>query len=90
MPLTILEAMGVGIPVVATRVGEVPYIIEEGKEGFIRDLHGPAAAFVPPLCSLLDASQRKSMGEAARKKVLARFQQEMMIQTYRQVIQEFV
>jgi glycosyltransferase involved in cell wall biosynthesis len=89
MPLTILEAMGVGIPVVATRVGEIPYIIEEGKEGFIRDLKAPGEAFVRLLCSFLDSSQRKAMGEAARKKVLAQFRQEIMVQNYMNVIQEF-
>jgi glycosyltransferase involved in cell wall biosynthesis len=89
MPLTVLEAMAVGIPVMATRVGEIPYIIDDGTDGFIRDLNAPVDAFVEPLCSLLDSSQRKAMGEAAREKMLVRFQHEIMVQQYAKVIQEF-
>jgi L-malate glycosyltransferase len=89
MPLTILEAMGVGIPVVATRVGEIPYIIDDGADGFVRDLKAPVEAFVQPLRILACSFQRRKMGEAARKKVLAHFQQEPMVQNYLKVIQEF-
>jgi glycosyltransferase involved in cell wall biosynthesis len=89
MPLTILEAMGVGIPVVATRVGEIPYIIDDGADGFVRDLKAPVEAFVQPLRILSCSFQRRKMGGAARKKVLAHFQQEPMVQNYLKVIQEF-
>lgn len=89
MPLTILEAMGVGIPVVATKVGEIPYIIEDGTDGFIQDLNAPVKAFVQPLQSLSCLSQRKIMGEAARRKILTHFGREIMVQNYMNVIQEF-
>jgi len=89
MPLTILEAMGVGIPVVATRVGEIPYIIDDGADGFVRDLKAPVEAFVQPLRILSCSFQRRKMREAARKKVLVHFQQEPMVQNYLKVIREF-
>jgi glycosyltransferase involved in cell wall biosynthesis len=89
MPLTVLEAMAVGLPVISTRVGEVPYIIDEGEDGFIRDRKPLAEAFEQPLRSLLDSSRQRAMGLAARKKVLTRFQQNMMVKQYAQVIQGF-
>jgi glycosyltransferase involved in cell wall biosynthesis len=89
MPLTVLEAMGVGTPVIATRVGEVPYIIEDGTEGFIRDLDAPAEAFAKALNSLLCASKRKAMGAAARKRILAEFGQKTMLKHYVDLIQQF-
>jgi glycosyltransferase involved in cell wall biosynthesis len=36
-PLVILEAMAAGLPVVSTRVGDVPSMVEEGKSGILVD-----------------------------------------------------
>lgn len=44
-PLTILEAMSAGLPVVATRIGGIPDIIKEGKEGFIVPINNEEALF---------------------------------------------
>jgi glycosyltransferase involved in cell wall biosynthesis len=89
MPLTVLEAMAVGVPVIATRVGEVPYIIDDGIDGFIRDLTAPVELFVEPLRSLLCLSEQRRLGDAARRKVLERFQLKTMVQQYTDLIQEF-
>lgn len=89
MPLTVLEAMAVGVPVIATRVGELPYIINNGTEGFIRDLNASVEEFVQPLCLLLCSSQRKTIGDAARQKVLGSFSHELMLQHYAKLIEEF-
>jgi L-malate glycosyltransferase len=89
MPLTVLEAMGVGVPVIATRVGELPYMLNDGTDGFIRDLTAPVEQFVQPLRSLLCSARRRRMGDAARKKVVERYQLKTMVQQYTDLIQEF-
>jgi glycosyltransferase involved in cell wall biosynthesis len=87
MPLTVLEAMAMGIPVVATEVGEIPHVIDDGINGFILDVDARVETFVRSLCALLPPTRRKSMGDAARQKVLAHFQEQVMVQGYKTVIQ---
>jgi glycosyltransferase involved in cell wall biosynthesis len=69
MPLCVLEAMSAGLPVVATRVGEVPAMLEEGRTGFLvelRDPQGLADALEPILA---DPALRREAGDAARAHV---------------------
>ncbi len=66
-PNSICEAFASGKPVVATRVGDVPYLVTEGKTGFIAEPKSPgsiASALLKML--LLDDSKRLEMGKAAR------------------------
>ena len=36
-PYAVIEAMAAGVPVVATRVGAIPEMIEDGVDGFLLD-----------------------------------------------------
>jgi glycosyltransferase involved in cell wall biosynthesis len=90
MPMTILEAMATGIPVIATNVGEIPHIVDDGVNGFIRDVNAPAEAFAQLLFALLSSDRRKSIGEAARQKVVDCFRQEGMVQKYQTIIRELL
>src|SRR5262249_205257 len=87
MPMTVLEAMAVGIPVVATKVGEIPHIIDDGVNGFIRGVDVPIDTVAQSLFALLPVTRRKSMGEAARQKVIDHFQEQTMVQRYKTVLQ---
>ena len=84
--MTILEAMAVGMPVIATRVGEIPHMIDDGVNGFVHRLDDPVEVFVQPL-SLLSPAYRQRMGEAARQKIMESFQQETMVQRYQAMIE---
>ena len=88
MPLTVLEAMAVGIPVIASEVGEIPYMIDDGENGFVRDIKASPEAFVQPLQWLLCPSQRKSLGESARQKAINHFQFDAMLRHYAGLIRE--
>ena len=87
MPMTVLEAMAVGIPVVATKVGEIPYLIDHGIDGFILDVDAPIGAYVRSLLGLLSRLDHVRIGEAARQKIVDRFEDKAMVQQYNTVIQ---
>ena len=73
MPLAALEAMAMGVPVVASAVGGLKEIIEDGRSGFLvegRD-PGPYAAAVRRL--IADPAERAGVVARAREVVAERF-----------------
>ena len=71
MPLSILEAMALGKPVIVTRVGSIPEIIDDGINGFIVPPRNPAAlaekmrvlAQNPELCCAMAKANRLKVQE---------------------------
>lgn len=43
MPVSVIEAMALGLPVVSTNVGGIPFLIEHGKTGLLVDSNNPQA-----------------------------------------------
>jgi glycosyltransferase involved in cell wall biosynthesis len=69
MPLSVLEAMAGGLPVVASNVGDVARAVENGVTGYVVPIKSPLrlAESLRPL--LLDADLARRMGEAGRARV---------------------
>lgn len=67
-PLVVLEAMAAGLPVIATRVGEVASVVEDGDGGLLVR-PGDAAALRDAITQLItDPVQTSRMGDANRKR----------------------
>jgi len=82
MPMTILEGMAAGVPVVATRVGAAADVIEDGRTGLLVDA-GDVAGLTRAVGSLLaDDAARKAMGEAAQEAVAQDFTVDAMARRY--------
>lgn len=54
MPVSVLEAMALGFPIISTRVGGIPDLIENGKNGLLVDA-GIAEAFVQRIIDLVES-----------------------------------
>jgi glycosyltransferase involved in cell wall biosynthesis len=69
----LLEGMACGIPAVCTDVASMPEVVEDGVTGFVVPPNDPAALGAR-LSWLRDhPAEARRMGEAARRRVLARF-----------------
>jgi glycosyltransferase involved in cell wall biosynthesis len=66
LPLSLLEAMTLGCPVVATRVGGVPAVVRDGENGFIVEPRDPDAQAARIVSLLDDPSLRRRFGEASK------------------------
>ncbi|HEX9780861.1 MAG TPA: glycosyltransferase [bacterium] len=79
MGRAVLEAQAAGRPVVASRVGGVPELIEDGRTGLLVP-PGDAGALERALEALAnDAGQRARLGATAQQSVDARFSAERMV-----------
>ncbi len=88
LPMSLLEAMAVGIPVVSTAVGDIPSLIEEGKQGLLVRLNAPETTKLMSSCflQLRNQADRQTMGRACRQKILSNFEEKTMLRSYFQLL----
>lgn len=78
MPVSILEAMGAGKPIIATEVGDVPKVV--GTDGALLVPPGQPSALASAICSLMsNPSQREAMGIAAKNHVDQTFNEKVWL-----------
>src|SRR5712692_3676234 len=88
MGRVLLEAMAVGCPVVATRVGGIPDIVADGTNGLLVPPRDERARGEAILTLLRDRSRRAAYGEAARRHVDGRFDIETMVRNIERLYDE--
>jgi glycosyltransferase involved in cell wall biosynthesis len=82
VPMAILEAMAAGLPVVATRVGDIPSVIDDGEHGWLV-APGDVDAIAARLVELAgDPQRRAALGAAAVRRHAERYDAETMIDRY--------
>jgi glycosyltransferase involved in cell wall biosynthesis len=88
MPLSLLEALASGVPVVSTEVGGIPEVIESGKTGYLVP-KGSAEFLAKRILELLqDPSKAAELALSGRAMVRERFAAEKMIRAIEAVYDE--
>ena len=68
LPVSLMEALSLGLPAVATAAGALPSVITNGVEGVIVPIDDPAALAAAYVEMARDRTRRETMAEAAGKK----------------------
>ncbi|MBX6422903.1 glycosyltransferase family 4 protein [Thermosulfurimonas sp. F29] len=72
-PMTVLEAMALGKPIIASRIGGLPELVEEGKTGLLFEAGNGEELKEKMLFLWKDRELRYEMGRAAREKAEREF-----------------
>ena len=83
--LVLAEALFLGRPVLATRVGGIPEIVDDGIDGRLVPAGDPGALSAGMEAFLLGTLRLPGQGEAAVQKVMMRFNFEQMLRKYEAV-----
>jgi glycosyltransferase involved in cell wall biosynthesis len=82
LPLAILEAWAAGLPVIATRVGGIPQLIDDGRNGWLVD-SGDEPALTDALRQLLaEPALAQRLGQAGRQRAESDFDTRRMASDY--------
>ncbi len=80
--LAALEAQACEVPVIATRIGGIPEVVNDGETGFLSDVGDVEKMSVDTLKLLADEDMRRAFGERGRELAISRYSTEKIIPQY--------
>ena len=90
LPMTLLEAMAMRVPVVASALDGIAEVVDDGRDGFLVP-SGDAKLFCERVCQLIETpSLAGDMGAAASKKIARRFSAGRMCREVEQIYDRFL
>jgi glycosyltransferase involved in cell wall biosynthesis len=90
IPLTVIEAMAAGLPVVCTRVGGVGEVVEDGREGLLAEAGDDDGLAEHLLRLAANPEERARMGRLGRQRATAVFSEARMHSRYLDLYQEML
>ncbi len=88
--LAALEALAAGVPVIASRAGGLPEVVEDGRTGLLYEVGDTAGMAAGVLELLADPERRRRLGDAGREVAFAKYSRERAVERYRQVYLEVI
>ncbi len=88
--LVLIEAMAANLPVVATRVGGVPEVVEEGQTGLLVEARNPDRISNAILRLARDRALRERMGRAGRERADEHFSIQATVRRTEQIYNDLV
>ena len=89
-PLSLMEAMAAGLPIVATAVGGVPEIVEDRKHGLLVKSHDSLGMAMAMVGLLQDRGARLAMGSAASQRAEEEFSAARMARAYAKLYEQLL
>jgi glycosyltransferase involved in cell wall biosynthesis len=86
-PVSILEALATGIPVVATNVGSVPETVLDGATGYLIEPGDEQTMARRATELLLDPAKAQRLGSAGRRHVIENWSIERMVAGYEELLE---
>src|SRR5437660_8351755 len=80
--LAALEAMAVQVPVIASRVGGIPEVVDDGETGFLSAVGDVDKMASDAVRLLTDHDLRREMGQRARVSATSRYSTDLIIPKY--------
>jgi sugar transferase (PEP-CTERM/EpsH1 system associated) len=90
LPLTLLEAMAAGKPIVATYVGGIPEIIEHDIDGLLIPPHNTEALSDAIMKLLRNTEKARLLGIMAKRKFEKNFSLSLMVKKYEEVYESLM
>jgi glycosyltransferase involved in cell wall biosynthesis len=87
---SLLESMAAGIPVVATRVGGTPEIVEDGVSGLLVSSGDPEALAAAISRLLQDKPTARRLGESGRRRVFTQYSLEQAVASTERLYHELL
>ena len=90
MPVSLLEAMAAGVPVVSTAVGGIPEVVTDGVHGLLVHPGAPQELAQKVLTLLGDEDLRHGMGKAGARLISQKFEVQRMVSQTEELYRELL
>lgn len=90
LPISLVEAMASGLPCIASGVGAIPKVLQDGANGLVLEENNPSILAAKLENIVQNAAFRAKLGSAAREASIARFDLRSTVEQYSKLFSELM